>query len=188
MKKTVVILLLAALLLAGCGKIEDPHPEWDKLARADNLLAIETPDGFTLNESKGALSLQDVYYFSWSKGDGSTITNAEGSEAVVYDCQIYLLAAKYADKAEAEVNVAKWMALEEENYDAEEADSIATDCGSFRVLTLYPQKDDSPFTAGAAAFMAGDTAAISVEVFCANGFDGDLIEILRAFLSGIRMD
>lgn len=187
MRRIVIILLLAALLLTGCSPAADPHPEWDNLARADNLLAAETPEGFTLNESKGALSLQNVYYFSWSKGDGTKITNAQGENAVVYDCQIYLLAAAYPEKAEAQANADKWLAMEAENYSAEDASFIDAACGSFRCMTLVPQAG-SPFTAGAAAFAVHGNIAISVEIFSANEFDEDLTGILEGFLQGIHMD
>lgn len=188
MKKTVVFLLLAALMLTGCSFRADPHPEWDKLARADNLLAAETPDGFTLNESKIAMSLSEVYYFTWAKGTGSRITNAEGEEALVYDCQIYLLAAECDGLDTAQKHIARWSSMEAENYEVEQIDSITVSSGSYDCMILTPKKDNSPFSAGIAAFASGDTAAISVEIFSANGFDGDLSEILKGFLSGIHTD
>lgn len=186
MKRTMVLLLLAALLLTGCAP--DPHPEWDSLVRADNLLAAQTPEGFTLNESKGALSLNGVYYFTWSKGDGTKVTNAQGDEATVYDCQIYLLAAQCADLETAKKHIAEWSAREETNYEMTQAETVEVGRTSYDCMLLSPKKDGSPFTAGAAAFAATDTAAVSVEIFSANGFEGDLSEILRTFLSGIRMD
>ena len=187
MKRFMLGLLLACLLLAGCGS-PDPHPEWDKLARADNLLAAETPQGFSLNESKGALSLNGVYYFTWTLGSGTTITNAEGEDAQVYDCQIYLLAAQCADLAAAEKSVSEWIGLEQKHYSAGEERTITAPSGAFQCLTLQPQKGNSPFTAGAAAFLARKDAAISVEIFAANDFTGDLSEILAEFLNGIHMD
>lgn len=188
MKKTMVLLLLAALLLTGCSRSMDPHPEWDSLVRADNLLAVETPEGFTLNESKGALSLNGVYYFTWSKGAGSKITNAQGEDAVVYDCQIYLLAAQCDGLEAAKKHIAEWAAREETNYEITGIETVEVGSGSYDCMMLKPQKDGSPFTAGAAAFAASDTAAVSVEIFSANGFEGDLLEILQTFLNGIRMD
>lgn len=182
MKRILILLLLAALLLTGCAA--DPHPEWEKLARADNLLAAETPEGFTLNESKGALSLNGVYYFNWSKGEGRQVTNAQGEDATVYDCQIYLLAAECDSLETAQKRIAEWSAREETNYEVASAEGAS----GFDCMLLSPKKEGSPFTAGAAAFAATDNAAISVEIFSANGFQGDLSEILRAFLNGIRMD
>lgn len=187
MKKTIVLLLLAALLLTGCS-IEDPHLEWDQLVRADNLLAAETPEGFTLNESKGALSLNGVYYFTWSKGAGSKITNAQGEDALVYDCQIYLLAAQCDGLEAAKKHIAEWSVMEEKSYEITQTGTVEVASGSYDCMMLKPQKDGSPFTAGAAAFAASDTAAVSVEIFSANGFEGDLLEILQTFLNGIRMD
>lgn len=82
MKKTAVILLLIlALMLGGCSREEDPHPEWADLVRAENLLAVQTPEGFTLNENNDALSPNGIYYFTWTKGEGSKIVNAEGEDA-----------------------------------------------------------------------------------------------------------
>lgn len=188
MKKIMVFLLLAALLLAGCGKNADPHPEWDKLARADNLLAAETPEGFTLNESKSALSLKGVYYFTWSKGTGSKITNAEGSEAMIYDCQIYLLAAECDGLDAAKEHIAQWTSIEAESYEMAQTDTITVGSGSYDLMTLRPKKEDSPFDVGAAAFAARENAAISVEIYSANGFEEDLSDILKEFLKGIHVE
>lgn len=188
MKKTMVFLLLAALLLTGCGKNTDPHPEWDKLARADNLLAVETPEGFTLNESKSALSLSGVYYFTWSKGTGNKITNAEGKEAMVYDCQIYLLAAECDGPDAAKEHIAQWTSIEVESYEMTEAETVTLSSGSYDLMTLRPKKADSPFAAGMAAFAAGENAAVSVEIYSTNGFEEDLSEILTGFLRGIHRD
>lgn len=188
MKKSLALaLLVIALLLSGCSKAEDPHPEWESLVRADNLLAVQTPEGFALAESNDALAANGIYYFAWGQGEGRTITNAEEENATVYDCQIYLLVTQCKDADSAKRSIADWKDMESEIYRVESSTEIPDGVLSFDCLTLSPTKTDSPFTSGAAAFAARDDLAISAEIFCTGDFSGDQMQILEDFLSGIRL-
>lgn len=182
MKKLVFLLLAAALLLCGCSGKEDIHPEWAGLVRADDLMAVKTPAGFTLCESNDVLSLNGIYYFAWSKGEGREITNEEEKTATVYGCQVYLLAAQCEDLHHAEASIADWKTVETESYTVSESEKS----GSFDRRTLVPKKEASPFSTGAAAFAATEKLALSVEVFCADGAAEDPEEVLELFLKEIR--
>lgn len=183
MKKPAILLLTAMLLLCGCSKTEDLHPEWAGLVRADDLMAVNTPAGFTLSESNDVLSLNGIYYFAWSKGEGREITNEDEKTATVYDCQVYLLAAQCEDSAQAEASIADWKTVEAESYAVTELESS----GSFDRRTLVPQKETTPFRSGAAAFAATDKLALSLEVYCADGSAEDPAEVLDLFLKEIRL-
>lgn len=188
MKKYFTIaLLVIALLLSGCTRAEDPHPEWEGLVRADNLLAVQTPEGFALAERNDVLAANGIYYFTWGHGEGRTITNAEEETATVYDCQIYLLVTQCRDADAAKRSIEDWKTVESENYRVETSAEIPSGVLSFDCLTLSPIKADSPFVSGAAVFAVKDDLAISVEIFCTGDFSGDQMQILTDFLGGIRL-
>lgn len=188
MKKSLALaLLVIALLLSGCSKTEDPHPEWEGLVRADNLLAVQTPEGFALAESNDALAVNGIYYFAWGQGEGRTITNAEEENATVYDCQIYLLVTQCKDAEAAQRSIADWKAVESELYQTGSSKEIHSGALSFDCLTLSPAKAENPFASGAAAFSVKDDLAISAEIFCTGDFSGDQMQILEDFLGGIRL-
>ena len=92
MKRGFCWLLLLLLVITGCRKQEDPHPEWgEELVRIGTVMAAEAPEGFTLGESNDALAPVGIYYVTRTSGAGRAVTNADGKEATAYDAQLYVL-------------------------------------------------------------------------------------------------
>ena len=186
MRKRVPALLLALLMLCGCGAKEDAHPQWAaEWTRAGDILAVETPEGFALAESNDVLSLSGLWYFTWASGEGYTVTNGDAQEATAYDAQIYLLLCECADEAKARVSVEDWMVREAETYTADGPVTVTAGDQTYEMLTLH-RSGGSPYDHGAAAFAARGALAISVEVLCAPTFTGDAQTILTAFLTGFH--
>ena len=187
MKKTAVLLLVsAALLLCGCGqKTQSVSVADDGYISVENLLTAKTPEGFVLSESNEALAFSGIYYFTWTSGEGENITNAAGDDAVVYDCQIYMLAALCGGQEYVQSSIAGWKELESENYDASPLQLEGAHGSVYDCLMLNPVKDDSPFAEGAALFIEGSNVAVSVEIFRTEAYEGDISALLRSFAEGI---
>lgn len=187
MKKLWIILIVLALVLTGCARGTDRHPEWDGAwTRFGDILAVESPEGFALDEFNDTLSVGGIWYGTWTRGDGRTVTGADGEEATAYDVQIYLVLKESKRQAEAEADVADWLAREGENYEAGAVDQRAVDGQSYRLLPLLSPLRDNPYARGMAAFAIRDSLAVSVEVLCGADFQGDEAAILEEFLNGIH--
>lgn len=187
MEKAWILLLALALLLTGCGQQKDLHPDWDEdWTRFENLLAAETPEGWLLYEYNPTLSMGGIWYAAWARGEERMLTNAEGEEAAVYDAQIFLLAVECAGEDEAKANIADWLDREAQSYQTGEGFERSVAGQSYTILPLNAAKADNPYAHGAAAFAARGDLALSVEVLCAEGFEGEAQTILEQFLGGIH--
>lgn len=185
MKRTLLPLIITALLLTGCaGVAADPWPEGvDPISSRLGATAVA---GFTLNESNDILSFSGLYYATWTLGEGKTISNADGDEAQIFDAQIYVVVKECANAEKAEQNVQSWMAREQEVYTATAPEENTFSGQSFRTLTLLSGSKTNPYAFGAAGFAVCGSDAISVELLCAQDFTGDADAILAAFLNGLK--
>lgn len=182
-----MIILALALLLAGCGQQADKHPEWDEnWTRFEELLAVETPVGWILAEYNPTLSMGGIWYATWANGAERMITNAEGEEAAVYDAQIFLVLKECGSEAEAKANVDDWIRREAQSYETGDSSEIEVAGQSFSCRRLLSSLSDNPYSFGASAFAARGELAVSAEILCAEGFDGDPQSILERFLSGVH--
>lgn len=187
MKRQIWIWLLAALLLTGCAVPEvKEHPDWE----ADwfvfgNQLAAETPGGFALNESNDIMSIAGLYYATWTQGAGEPITNAQGRDAVVYDAQIYMLLKECETAQNAEKEIADWMKREADAYETS-GFSLTAAGSDYDALELIRAKNENPYQHGAAAFGVIGTNAVSVELLCREGWNGDVMKTLSGFLNGLH--
>lgn len=188
MKRILAITLLAALILTGCAKpAQEEHPEWDEgWTRIGGRLAVEPLRDFELLENNDMLAPSGIYYAAWSCGQGRDFTNTEGDAATAYDAQIYLLIQDCDSDKDAVKAIESWMARESENYETGEPSDASFGDQSYRTLTLLSGREGNPYTHGAAAFAARGASAVSVEVLCADGFEGEAQEVLNRFLQGIH--
>lgn len=188
MKRIWIFALLAALALAGCaGPAEDPRPDWDESwARIGEYVGIEPLEGFTLDESNDVLSISGLYYAAWTSGEGRDFVNDAGEEALVYDAQIYVLLEECRDPEAARDAVDSWTAREKQSYSTGEPGSGSYGSQEFEILPLLSGREGNPYPRGAAAFAVRDEWAISVELVCADAFEGDPQALLERFLSGFH--
>ena len=187
MKRGFCWLLLLLLVITGCRKQEDPHPEWgEELVRIGTVMAAEAPEGFTLGESNDALAPVGIYYVTWTSGAGRAVTNADGKEATAYDAQLYVLLQECADADAAWRNVEEWVARERSTYEAGEESETTVNGQPFAWLPLRASQEENPYSHGAAAFGVRDRYALSVELLCGPDFSGDAEAVLNSFLQGIR--
>ena len=186
MKKALFSALFAALLLTGCAK-GTVDPGFDETwTNVGNLIGVEPMEGFTPSENMDALGPNGLYYASFVSGEGTTITNADDEEATVYDAQVYLLIEQCRDAGTAGSEVGKWLALEKTSYGTGEEQEKTIAGQSFRILPLTSAAEGNPYTHGAAAFGSRGDMAVSVELLCRDGFEGDPEEVLTAFLAGLH--
>lgn len=187
MKRIWFFALLAALLLTGCGQQRDKHPEWpEEWMRAGDHLAAETPEGFVLSEYNDAFAPNGIWYVTWVCGAERDVSNAEGEEAVAYEAQLYLLLQECRSAADAEKAVESWIARESTTYETAQAADADVNSQRFARLELLSGSAENPYSHGAAAFGVRGSSAISVELLCAEGFEGEPQELLEQFLSGLH--
>lgn len=190
MKRKIFALLLAACVcLAGCGQ---PVPvkaadglDWDEgWVNVGNVVGVDTPGGLTLRENMDVLSTRGMYYATWSMGEASPYTNADGEEAEIYDGQLYLLLAGY-DKAEkARDTAAEWLEMASERYQVENASTDSRCNGqTYSIVTYDCASDTNPYARGASAFGVYRNYAISVELQCQEMSGIDLRAVLAGFLA-----
>lgn len=188
MKRIWIFALLAALMLTGCSSAEqDLPPGWDEnwVLIAD-YIGVEPLDGFTLNESSDLLSVSGLYYATWTSGDGQDFVNADGKEAIVYNAQVYVLLEECRGADAAKKAVETWITREKQSYETGDADTKSLGGQDFEVFPLISGSEGNPYTHGTAAFAARDEWAISVELVCADNFEGNSQEILEQFLAGFH--
>ena len=189
MKRYIIILLLPALLLAGCGqqRAADPHPDWDPAwFRVSPDVGVEAPAGFSFNESNDVMSMAGLYYATWTAGEGREITNSQGRDALVYDAQLYVLVKLHDSEADAEADVADWMDLEAQNYQTGDETALTAAGQTFRVLPLLQGSEGNPYAHGLAAFALRGTTTVTVELLCTDNWNGDPETTMTAFLNGFH--
>lgn len=185
-KKRILPLLVLLLLLGGCTKT-DAHPDWGAdWVRAGDHLGVEPMAGFNPGEANDALSLAGIWYFTWTSGAARTVTNDAGEDAEAYDAVIYLLVSECADAEAEEETVADWLSVEAEHYETDEARTLSAAGQDYTLLPLLQGRAENPYSHGAAAFTARGDCAVSVELLCAEGYDGDPQALIEQFITGFH--
>ena len=187
MKRKLIPLILAlSLLLCGCaGRTgsADWAGDWTVIAP---FLASEGTEGFLFGESADTLGLGGVYYATWSNGDKRDFTNAEGESTVFFNAQIYVVAQEGRTEADAEQNIAAWIAREQQNYSCGEPYEVTCNGQTYTVLFMSEGKEGNPYPFGCAAFTRFGTNAVCVELVCSDTFTGGPDYVLEAFLNGLH--
>lgn len=188
MKRILFPLLLAALIcLTACQPIPTATSDggsWDDdWITIGGIVGVDTPTGIDPLENSDTLSLQGMYYATWSIGASEPYTNEDGNDVQLYDAQIYFLLAGYDTAEKAGENAVEWQSMADERYTVSE--TLTQTCGGqeFTVLAYSFDSDTNPYANGVSAFGIYRNYAISVELSCREGFTGDPLEILTDFLN-----
>ena len=190
MKRTALGVLAAALCLALAGCAALPAPEraadgqdWnEEWIAVGGVVGVDTPDGITFRENNEALAANGMYYATWSMGEGEPYTNTDGEEATLYDAQVYLLLGGYKSEEEARDAAAQWQEMAQAQYTVGETAEAAYNGQRFSFITYTFDGETNPYAWGASAFGVYRNYAISLELACREGFDGDAEELLAQFL------
>lgn len=184
-------LLLAGIFflgLVGCGAVLPPEKAADGLDWDENwvtvgeIIGVDTPNGMDHRENNEALAANGMYYATWSIGEGEPYTNEEGEEAQVYDAQIYLLLGGYKSAEEAGNTLNQWKDMAALQYVIDQTTEEAHNGQGFTVITHSFDSDTNPYARGASAFGVYRNYAISVELACRKGYDGNAAQLLSQFL------
>ena len=190
MKRMICLILALCLLLTGCsGHYPDRAVDgaaWDReWTILGTVLGVEEPgDGLTLSENPVVLSGDATYYAVWTIGEGTQYTNEEGKDATVYDAQLYLLLYGCGDEEQARQAVSDWTEREHQVYDITQTSDLTANAQDYSLLHYRTISDTNPYERGVVAFGVYRSYAVSAELTCAEGFEGDEAEILGRFLQG----
>lgn len=190
MKKAAVFLLVGALCLGLAGCSAPPPPEkaadgtdWDESwVTVGGVVGVETPAGMDPRENNEALAANRMYYATWSIGEGESFTNEDGEEAQIYDAQVYLLLGGFRSEEEAGDNMAQWKDMAEQRYAVDSSAEESHGGRDFTIITYSFDSESNPYARGASAFGVYRNYAVSVELTCREGFDGDAGSLLGGFL------
>ncbi len=182
------LFLLLTAILGGCSAPDGKGSvEWnEEWTAVGDVLAVEPIEGFAVSENKDVLGASGLYYVTWTRGEGESIENADGEDAVLYDAQIWLLISRSGDEDRAKAQIEDWQLREEENYRCGDSASVVCAGKTYRILPLLESGEDNPYTRGAAAFGTyGDTAVCAELLFREEG-DEEPSALLEKFLSGLH--
>lgn len=190
MKKLMCFLLAGALCLGltGCGTVLPPEKaadglDWDEdWVTVGGIVGVDTPEGMDPRENNEALAANGMYYATWSVGESEPYTNADGDEAQIYDAQVYLLLGGYKSAEEAESTLSQWKSMAELNYAVGGTSAQTHNGQEFTVITYTFGSEENPYARGASAFGVYRNYAVSVELTCREGFQGDAAQLLGGFL------
>lgn len=188
-KYAAALLMTALLMLSGCGQYPEQaadgtpwDPNWTMLG---SVLGAEEPgNGFSLLDNYSVLTGEDIYYATWAAGEPTDYTNEDGEDVQVYDAQIYLLAAGYADEAQAQQNQEEWIARQQETYTVTDSWSETRNGQEYTLLAYECGSETNPYHRGVSAFTVYGPYAVSAELACRESFTGQEREILLQFLDG----
>lgn len=188
-KYAAALLMTGLLMLSGCGQYPEQaadgtpwDPNWTMLG---SVLGAEEPgNGFSLLDNYSVLTGEDIYYAAWAAGEPTDYTNEDGEDVQVYDAQIYLLAAGYADEAQAQQNQEEWIARQQETYAVTDSWSETRNGQEYTLLAYECGSETNPYHRGVSAFTVYGTYAVSAELACRESFTGQEREILLQFLDG----
>ena len=187
MKKFLPVLLVLCLCLTGCGEhipvqAADGASWNDDWVTVGGIIGVDTPAGVDHRAYNDTLGIKGMYYATWSIGEEVPFVTADGEEAVIYDAQFYLLLAGYDAAEKAEDALAEWLSLASSEYAIEETAEETYNGQPFTVITYTFSSETNPYQRGASAFGIYRNYAISVELSCMEGFDGDARTVLASFL------
>ena len=174
-KYAAALLMTGLLMLSGCGQYPEQaadgtpwDPNWTMLG---SVLGAEEPgNGFSLLDNYSVLTGEDIYYAAWAAGEPTDYTNEDGEDVQVYDAQIYLLAAGYADEAQAQQNQEEWIARQQETYTVTDSWSETRNGQEYTLLAYECGSETNPYHRGVSAFTVYGTYAVSAELACRESF------------------
>ena len=157
---------------------------WEMMAK---VVGIEAPGGgLTLLTNNSVLAGEDTYYASWTVGEPSPYTNADGDEVDLYPAQLYVLLYGCADPAAAESACAGFLAREQQTYTVHSQRTEEHNAQRYTVLDYTGGSAGNPYGRGSSAFAVRGNYVLVAELLAQDSFDGDVSRMLSAFLDGVH--
>ncbi|MBQ9270247.1 MAG: hypothetical protein IJ206_12190 [Oscillospiraceae bacterium] len=187
--RRILALALCLILLSGCGhklsQAVDGTAWGENWTVLGTTLGVEEPkNGFVLSDNSAILAADDTYYATWTNGEPSPYVNAEGKDTDLYTAQIYLLLVGCKDAENAGIAIDEWMQREESTYIVSETTTETYNGQEYTVLHYDCGSATNPYSRGVSAFAVFENYAVSAELTCTEGFDGDVNALLAEFLNG----
>lgn len=185
MRKRFLLLLSCAALLAGCGSslpFEAQDDDGGAVQVSQYLTVENTNPDLVLTDNKDVLAADGLYYATWCCGEPESYTNSDGETADLYDAELYLLLCESAQSAEAQENMAAWLAAEKENYAVDSEAELACGDQDYTVIAYHSENADNPYARDVSAFTVFENNAVCAELTCRETFGGDLMKMLTDFL------
>ncbi len=191
MRRYLAAATLLCLLLTACGAAELDRETlgWEEdWTAVGDAVASEPVDGFEPRENLDAMSASGLWYATWTAGEMEVRENEEGQRSEIYDAQIYLLVQEAKSEAKALAEVEVWKGRERDSYGCGESSTGDYAGMSFEVIPMLTASETNPYSHGAAAFGVRGKYAVSAELLCREGYEGDAEEILTDFLAGLHFN
>ena len=161
---------------------------WDEnWVTLSDALGVEAPgNGFALMDNNSILTAEDTFLASWSGGGTIPYVDEDGEESELPEAQIYLLLQGCKDAENAQKAIDEWVAREESIYGVQETYPETHGDQEYSIYVYEVTSEDNPYARGATAFAVRANYALTAELTCAEGYDGDAAAILSEFLDGFH--
>lgn len=189
MKRRICVCLALCLLLPGCGKAAPERAADGTVWDADwvtlgGVLGVSEPGHeLTLRDNNDALSVSDMYLASWTIGAGTPYVNEDGDEVSLYPARMDVLVYGCKNAEAARQTLAEWSARQAETYAVSASEERTVNGQDYSVFSYDCQSETNPYSRGVSAFSVYGSYAVSFELNCQDGFDGDEAQILQDFLN-----
>lgn len=183
MKRSILLIILLCLVLAGCAEDLSPAKLGDGPLLVGNLIEVNAPKRLTPMEYNDVLAADGMYYATWSMGEAQPHTNEDGEEAKIFDAQVYLVLSEKTSTENAQSALDEVLEMANSHYQVESVSTETYEDQFYTILTYRYGSDTNPYTIGAAAYGVRGNCLVNVEVSCLEG-GSDPLTLLGDFLHG----
>lgn len=185
MKRSILLIILLCLVLAGCGADIDPAVPGDGPLVVGSLIEVDAPGELTPMEYNDVLAADGMYYATWSMGEARAYTNEDGDDAEVFDSQVYLVLSEKTSAENAQGALDEVLEMAGSRYEVRSTSTETYGGQEYTVITYEYISETNPYSVGAAAFGVRGSCLINVEVSSLEG-PADPLTLLGDFLRCCR--
>ncbi len=199
LKHTPLLLLIAASMTAftGCGNSADTTQSSVVASSSEaaetvyigkRLTVNNTDERLTFRDYNESLSLQGLYYATWSIGEAQEYVNSEEETVDLYDAQLYLILGETDSEDSASESFESWLSAAKENYEITNEEEVEIGEVTYTILEYDCVSETSPYTHGVSAFCLKEDCAVCAELQSQETYGEDLRSILESFLESCELN